>query len=135
MAKVRFRPRIWPSFPPVIISDAITSMYIVIATWIPDTVVSRSSATAAMETFMTELSSAIRNWPDARVTRTTPDRLCGLRALDGHSAHPRDVVAAPLSHGFLHVRRARHQHNAVRDPSPHPIRMNRRATSLGRRRP
>ena len=61
MAKVRLRPRIWPSFPPVIISDAITSMYIVIATWIPDTVVSRSSATAAMETFMTELSSAIRN--------------------------------------------------------------------------
>jgi hypothetical protein len=26
-----------------------------------------------METFMTELSSAIRNWPDASVTSTMPD--------------------------------------------------------------
>ena len=34
------------------------------ALWIPVTVVPRSSATVAIETFITELSSAIRNWID-----------------------------------------------------------------------
>jgi hypothetical protein len=41
------------------------------ALWIPVTVVWRSWATVAIETFMTELSRAIRNWPAARVNRTT----------------------------------------------------------------
>ncbi len=41
-----------------------------IASWIPVTVVPTSLATVAMETFITELSSAMRNWADARVSRT-----------------------------------------------------------------
>ena len=35
IVNARFRPRISPSFPPVIINDAITSVYSVIAVWIP----------------------------------------------------------------------------------------------------
>ena len=42
-----------------------------IAPWIPVTVVPTSSATVAIETFITELSSVIRNWPDASVSSTT----------------------------------------------------------------
>ncbi len=42
-----------------------------IAPWIPVTVVPTSSATVAIETFITELSSAIRNWPAASVSRIT----------------------------------------------------------------
>src|SRR5436309_14456444 len=38
----------------------------------PVTVVPTSFATVAIETFMTELSRVIRNWPDARVSRTSP---------------------------------------------------------------
>ena len=56
----------------MIISDAITSVYSVIAVWIPVTVVPTSWATVAIDTFMTELSRTIRNWPAARVTRTIP---------------------------------------------------------------
>src|SRR6266540_1833514 len=36
----------------------------------PVTVVPTSSATVAIETFITELSSVIRNWPAASVSRT-----------------------------------------------------------------
>src|SRR5688572_5984702 len=36
----------------------------------PLTVVPTSSATVAMDTFITELSSVIRNWPVASVSRT-----------------------------------------------------------------
>ena len=45
----------------MIISEAITSVYSVIAVWIPVTVVPTSLATVAIDTFMTELSSTIRN--------------------------------------------------------------------------
>ncbi len=51
---------------------AITSVYIVIAVWIPVIVVSRSSATVAIDTFITELSSIIRNCPAHSVSRTIP---------------------------------------------------------------
>src|SRR5688572_7360004 len=61
-----------PILPPVIISDAITNVYIVIAVWMPVTVVPRSSATVAMAVFMTVVSSAITNWPAASVSSTTP---------------------------------------------------------------
>ena len=61
-----------PILPPVIISDAITSVYRVIAVWIPATVVPRSLATVAIETFMTLLSSVIRNCPEASVRSTRP---------------------------------------------------------------
>jgi hypothetical protein len=43
----------------------------VIAPWIPLTVVPTSFATVAIETFITELSSVIRNCPAARVSRTS----------------------------------------------------------------
>src|SRR5215216_3073712 len=71
IANARFRPISAPTFAPMIISDAITSVYAVIAPWIPVTVVPTSFATVAIETFITELSSVIRNWPDARVSRTS----------------------------------------------------------------
>jgi hypothetical protein len=44
----------------------------VIAVWIPVTVVPTSSATVAIDTFMTELSSVMRNCPDASVNSTIP---------------------------------------------------------------
>ncbi len=50
-----------PSLPPVIISVAITSVYRVMAVWMPVMVVPRSAATVAIDTFITELSSVIRN--------------------------------------------------------------------------
>src|SRR4051794_27743358 len=53
-------------------NDAITSVYIVIAVWIPVTVVPTSLATVAIDTFMTELSSVMTNWPEASVNRTSP---------------------------------------------------------------
>ena len=68
----RLRPTISPTFPPVIISDAITSVYRVIAVWIPVTVVSRSFATVAIAVFITVVSRAITNWPAASVSSTTP---------------------------------------------------------------
>jgi hypothetical protein len=59
----------------VIIKDAITSVYRVIAVWIPVTVVWTSLATVAIDTFITELSSVIKNCPAARVRRTAPAAL------------------------------------------------------------
>src|SRR5213078_177980 len=70
IANARFRPIMAPTLAPVIISAAITSVYAVIAPWIPVTVVPTSLATVAIDTFITELSSVIRNWPDASVSRT-----------------------------------------------------------------
>ena len=71
IANARFRPMIAPIFAPVIISAAITSVYAVIAPWIPVTVVPTSFATVAIETFITELSSVIRNCPVASVSSTS----------------------------------------------------------------
>ncbi len=53
-----------------------------IAPWIPVTVVPTSFATVAIETFITELSSVIRNWPDASVssTRVAPEARAGARS-------------------------------------------------------
>ena len=50
-----------PTLPPVIINVAMTSVYSVIAVWMPVMGVSRSSATSAIDTFITELSRVIRN--------------------------------------------------------------------------
>ena len=71
----RLRPMIEPILPPVTISIAMTSVYRTMAVWIPVIVVPRSSATVAIETFMTELSSAIRNWPAQSVSSTVPATL------------------------------------------------------------
>ncbi len=62
----------------MIISDAITSVYSVIAVWIPVIVVSRSLATVAIDTFITELSSVIRNCPAHSVARTAPAALVAV---------------------------------------------------------
>ena len=59
--KARLRPMIEPTLPPVTISIAMISVYRTMALWIPVTVVWRSLATVAIDTFMTEVSSAIRN--------------------------------------------------------------------------
>jgi hypothetical protein len=50
-----------PTLPPVIMSVAITSVYSVIAVWMPVTSVPTSSATVAIATFITDVSSVIRN--------------------------------------------------------------------------
>jgi hypothetical protein len=61
-----------PIFPPGTISMAITRVYKVIANWMPLTVVPTSLATVAMATFMTEVSSVIKNCPVANVSSTPP---------------------------------------------------------------
>ena len=84
----RRRPIMLPILPPVIISVAITSVYRVMAVCTPVTVVPTSFATCAMETFITELSSVIRNCARRQrqedETRPAPDlfwRRChGARA-------------------------------------------------------
>jgi hypothetical protein len=53
----------------------------VIAVWIPVTVVPTSSATCLIDTFITELSSVMRNWPEARVRRTIPAAALALLAI------------------------------------------------------
>ena len=60
-----------PTLPPVIISEAMTSVYSVIAVWMPVTVVPTSLATVAIDTFMTDVSSVIRNCAEASVSSTT----------------------------------------------------------------
>src|SRR5262245_8112235 len=59
-----------PTFAPVIISAAMTSVYAVIAPWIPVTVVPTSSATVGIGSFITVLSRGIRTCPAASVIRT-----------------------------------------------------------------
>src|SRR3954451_5235908 len=61
---------IWPILPPVIMNAAITNVYSVIAVWMPVTSVPTSLATVAIDTFITDVSSVIRNWPAASVIRT-----------------------------------------------------------------
>src|SRR3954470_2961670 len=78
IANARLRPMIWPILPPVIMNAAITSVYIVIAVWIPVTVVPTSCATVAIDTFITEVSSVIRNCADASVSKTLPDPFAAL---------------------------------------------------------
>ena len=61
-----------------------------IAVWIPVTVVPTSLATVAIDTFMTELSSVIRNCAEASVTSTIP-----VPAAARSLARP--TAASPLS--------------------------------------
>src|SRR6185436_3019731 len=110
MAKARLRPSSWPTFPPVIIKEAMTRVYRVIADWIPVTVVPRSSATVAIDTFMTELSSAMRNCPEASVTRTVPCEAtaraaeadcAGTAGISATSQPGRALLRSPSSHRLL----------------------------------
>ena len=64
-----------PTLPPVIIKDAITSVYSVIAVWIPVTSVPTSLATVAIAVFITVISSAMTNCAAANVSSTTPEAL------------------------------------------------------------
>jgi hypothetical protein len=105
------RPIIDPIFPPVTISIAITSVYRTIAVWIPVTVVPRSSATVAIETFITELSSAIRNCPAHSATSTavapiaagaSRSSIVTLRTLERRRAHvwiARETMRRPQDAG------------------------------------
>ncbi len=73
------------------LSIAITSVYRTMALWIPVMDVSRSSATVAIETFMTELSRAMRNWPAHNVRRTVPAAFATV------APFPSDAIARTLS--------------------------------------
>src|SRR6476469_1541216 len=99
IANARLRPIIAPTFAPVIIKHAITSVYAVIAPWIPVTVVPTSLATVAIETFMTLLSSVIRNWAAASVRRTScarpPACSAGSAAAIGCEAVTVRIVRCP----------------------------------------
>src|SRR5262245_64757616 len=91
MANAFLRPRTCPILPPVIMSDAITSVYIVIAVWMPATVVPTSLATVAIDTFITELSSVMRNWADASVGRIMPE-VSAARAVVTVTDAPRPIA-------------------------------------------
>src|SRR3954449_10841744 len=72
---------IWPILPPVIMNAAMTNVYSVIAVWMPVTSVPTSLATVAIDTFITDVSSVMRNWPAARVTsRVDPARAAAAGA-------------------------------------------------------
>ena len=82
------------------------------ALWIPVIVVPRSSATVAIETFMTELSSAIRNCPahSASSTAVAPAAVRAAFFASGIRPPP------PARLGGFVGPRPRH-----RTPSPAPI--------------
>src|SRR5262245_18578279 len=60
----------------------------------PLTVVSTSLATVAIDTFMTDVSRVITNWPAASVARTMPPPVAAARAVVVES-----VMTAPLPGG------------------------------------
>ena len=70
MRKASRRPMMSPILPPIIISAAIVSVYVAIASCIFVTVVSRSSITFWIDTFMTVLSSTMMNWAEASAITT-----------------------------------------------------------------
>ena len=59
---------------------AITSVYAVITPWAAVTLVSRSSTRALMDTFMTVVSTVMRNWVTARSGSTAPPTRAVRRA-------------------------------------------------------
>ena len=63
-----------------------------IAVWIPVTVVPTSLATVAIETFITELSRVIKNWPAASVTSTIADAFASCVVSATPSTYPRRCV-------------------------------------------
>ena len=76
------------------------------AVWIPVTSVFTSSATVAMATFMTDVSSVIRNWPAASVRST-------IGIAGRHPAGP----AAPSHHLQRGMRCAPARHQQTNPPS------------------
>src|SRR4051812_1335485 len=69
MENTRRLPQMSPSFAPVSMNAAITSVYAVIASCTSCTVVSRSSTTCEIDTFITVLSSTMMNCavPSSRI--------------------------------------------------------------------
>ena len=123
----------------MIINDAITSVYKVIAVWMPVTVVPTSAATCRIETFITELSSVIKNWPEASTDKTKPlpasTRLAFAVIATHHSNHPQPtptrshrgqppILAATRPESDLSSRRVRGRPkvswNAVAGPAQLP---------------
>src|SRR5580704_3441007 len=80
------------------------------AVWMPVIVVLRSLATYWIDTFMTELSSVMRNWAEAKSSRTKPDP---ERSRDARTA---GSLGVPTCHG-------RDRSRAVRpsEPSEPPV--------------
>ena len=102
MEKARLRPIMPPILPPRIMRLAMTSVYSVIAVCTPCTVVPRSSATVAMETFMTDESRAMRNWPAARVKRISPAPAAAAAATLPVPAAP-DVVFSAIQFPLMRL--------------------------------
>ncbi len=107
-------------------SAAITSVYVVIASWTPWIVVSRSATICEIDTFMTLLSSTITNCAEARMPSGS------------HSAQPRNVApgagAVPTSVTAPASQRGAAGGNRVRTPGSVVRRARRRpdrATVLG----
>ncbi len=65
-----------------------------IAVWIPVTLVPTSFATVAIDTFITELSSIIRNWP-AHSVSSTPPAAAAVALLDMDHRAFTSYAAAP----------------------------------------
>src|SRR3954469_8181975 len=61
IANVRRRPHRSPNLPPVIMKAAMTSVYRVMVAWIAVMSVSKSSTSWLIDTFITEVSSTMRN--------------------------------------------------------------------------
>ena len=70
MTKARFAPHRSPSFPPMSMNAAMTSVYIVIALCRPATVVFRSATTCEIDTFITVVSSTMMNCAAASMPMT-----------------------------------------------------------------
>src|SRR3954454_13482109 len=72
----------------------------------PLTSVPTSSATVAIATFMTDVSSVIRNWPEARVARTGVPRAgeSASVAMAGHARTARSAARHPIRAMPAHLR-------------------------------
>ena len=66
ITNARRRPMMSPILPPVSMSIAITRQYRVMTAWIVVTVVSKSSTSWLIETFITDWSRTMMNWAPAR---------------------------------------------------------------------
>ena len=78
----------------MIINAAITSVYRVIAVWMPVTVVPRSSATVAIDTFITDASRIITNCAAVSVSSTAFAALAWLSTATLASVTPHPQLPA-----------------------------------------
>ena len=75
-----------PILPPVSMNIAMIRQYRVMTAWIVVTLVSKSSTSWLIETFMTDWSSTITNWAIARPTNGNHDLRVPLSLVDGSTA-------------------------------------------------